>query len=254
MPVKILSRLRSLWRNLTDRRNVERDLDDELATLHAELTEEKVRSGMPPDAARRAVTIELGHVHIVKEQVRDARAGAFWDAFLQDVRYGGRLLWRNPLFTLTASLSLAICLGANTAVFTLANRLLFRDAAGVADPGRLVDLAPTDGRKLIQPALPYRAYVEIRDRLALVDVYGHSLELQPLSMRAGALAERVFGTFVTSTYFTVLGVTPAAGRLLGAGDGSGASPVVVLSHTFWKRRFNSDPAIVAGRCRSTGTR
>lgn len=242
----MLSRLRSLWRNLTNRERLERDLDDELGTLHAELTDEKIRAGLPPDAARRAATIELGHVHIVKEQVRDVRAGAFWDAFVQDVRYGARLLWRNPLFTLTASLSLAICLGANTTVFTLANRLLFREHAGVGDPGRLVDLAPTDGRKLIQPALPYRAYLEIRDRLTLLDVYAYSLELQPLSMRADGAAERVFGTFVTNTYFTVLGVTRAAGRLFGAGDGegSGASPVVVLSHTFWKRRFNSDPAIV----------
>jgi predicted permease len=246
MPVTILSRLRSLWRNLTNREGVERDLDDELGTLHAELIEEKVRAGLTPDAARRAATIELGHIHIVKQHVRDVRAGAFWDAFVQDVRYGARLLWRNPLFTLTASLSLAICLGANTAVFTLANRLLFREHTGVADSGRLVDLAPTDGRKLIQPALPYRAYLEIRDRVTLLDVYGYSLELQPLSMRADGAAERVFGTIVTSSYFTVLGVTPAAGRLFGAGDGegSGASPVVVLSHTFWKRRFNSDPAIV----------
>jgi predicted permease len=242
----MLSRLRSLWRHVINREGVERDLDDELGALHAELTNDKVRAGMAPDAARRAATIELGHVHIVKEYVRDVRAGAFWDAFVQDVRYGARLLWRNPLFTLTASVSLAICLGANTTVFTLANRLLFREHPGVADPGRLVDLAPTDGRKLIQPALPYRAYLEIRDRLTLLDVYGYSLELQPLSMRADGAAERVFGTFVTTTYFTVLGVTPAAGRLFGTGDGegSGASPVAVLSHTFWKRRFNSDRAIV----------
>src|SRR5688572_1234684 len=155
----ILSRIRSFWRNLTNRERVERDLNDELGTLHAELTDEKVRAGMAPDAARRAATIELGHAHIIKQHVRDARAGAFWDAFVQDVRYGARLLRRNPLFTLTATLSLAICLGANTTVFTLANRLLFRDHAGVADPARLVDLAPTDGRKLIQPILPHRAYL-----------------------------------------------------------------------------------------------
>jgi predicted permease len=242
----MVSRLRSLWRNLIHRSNVERDLDDELDTLHAELTDEKIRAGMRPDAARRAATIELGHVHIVKQHVRDARTGALWDGFVQDLRYGWRLLCRNPLFTLTASLSLAICLGANTAVFTVTNRLLFREHAGVADPGGLVDLAPTDGRKLIQPALPYRAYLEVRDRLTSIDVYGYSLEPQPLSMRGDGAAERIFGTLVTNTYFTVLGVTPAAGRLFGPGDGegSGATPLMVLSHTFWKRRFHADPAIV----------
>jgi predicted permease len=174
------------------------------------------------------------------------RGGAFGTRSSRTFGSGARLLWRNPLFTLTASLSLAICLGANTTVFTLANRLLFRDHVGVADPGRLVDLAPTDGRKLIQPALPSRAYLEIRDRLTLLDVYGYSLDPQPVSMRAVDAAERIFATFVTHSYFTVLGVTPAAGRLFGTGDseGSGASPVVVLSHMFWKRRFNLDPTVV----------
>jgi hypothetical protein len=115
----MLSRIRSLWRNLLHRGAVERDLDDELTVLHAELIDEKIRAGMRPDAARRAATIELGHVHIVKQHVRDARAGAFWDAFVQDARYGARQLRRNPLFTATAMLSLAIGVGANTTIFSL---------------------------------------------------------------------------------------------------------------------------------------
>lgn len=242
----MLSRLRSLWRNLVHRSEVERDLDEEVAAMHALLVEERIRAGMDPDAARRAATIELGHVHILKEHVRDVRAGAFWDALVQDVRYGVRLLGRNPLFTLTASLSLAICIGANTAMFTIANRLLLRDHAGVADPDRLVDIAPTDGRNFTQPVLPYRGYEELRERTTLLDVYGYSFDPHPLSMRADGAAERVFGTFVTGSYFTVLGVMPAAGRLFGPADvkADEASPVVVLSHGFWKRRFNADSAIV----------
>jgi predicted permease len=242
----MMARLRSLWRNLAHRDEVERDLDDEVSAMHALLVEEKIRAGMDPTAARRAATIELGHVHILKQHVRDARAGAFWDALVQDVRYGVRLLARNPLFTLTASLSLAICIGANTAMFTVANRLLFRDPAGVANPDRLVDIAPTDGRKLIQPVVPTRVYEELRQRTTLLDVYGFSFDPHPLSMRTDGAAERIFGTFVSSSYFPVLGVLPAAGRLLGSAgiDTEGTSAFVVLNHVFWKRRFNADPAIV----------
>jgi hypothetical protein len=252
----IRARLRSLWRNLAHRDEVERDLDDEVGAMHALLLEEKTRGGMEPSAARRAATIELGHVDVLKQHVRDARAGAFWDALVQDVRYAVRLLRRNPLFTLTASLSLAICIGANTAMFTVANRLLFREHAGVADPGRLVDIAPTDGRRLIQPVVPTRVYEELRERTTLLDVYGFSFDPHPLSMRTDGAAERIFGTFVSSSYFAVLGVVPAAGRLPGPADmgADGTSEVVVLSHVFWKRRFNADPRSSAERCRSTGMR
>jgi predicted permease len=243
----MFSRLRSLWRNLVHRSRVERDLDEELRAVVELLVDEKRRTGLSPEEARRAATIELGRIEVTKERVRDARAGAFWDAFVQDVRYGARLLRRNPIFTLTASLSVAICLAANTTVFTLANRLLFRDPVGVSEPERLVDIAPTDGRRLTQPVLPYAAYAGIRDRTTrLQGVYGYQLDLQALRMRTGGSAERVFGTFVTVDYFSVLGVRPAAGRLFGPADAAerGSSSSVVLSHAFWKRRFDGNPAIV----------
>ena len=243
----MVARLRSLWRNLTGRDRVERDLDDEVRAVHEILAGEKMRGGMTPQAARRAAAIELGHVESIKNDVRDARAGALIDAFVQDVRYGARLLRRNGLSTATAALSLAICLAANTTIFTIANRLLFSAPAGVRDAASLVDIAPTDGRKLIFPAVPYPTYLEIRDRTTrLQSVFGYDLELQAMSMRAGGLAERVFATFVTSNYFSALGVTPAAGRLPGESDGEaeGATPVVVLSHLFWQRRFNRDPSVV----------
>ncbi len=237
-------RLRSLWSNLVHRAAVERELDDEVRGMHALLMEEKIRSGMDPAAAQRAATIELGQVEIVKQHVRDARAGAWWDTLVQDVRYSVRLLARHPLFTLTASLSLAICLGANTAMFTVANRLLFREHSGVAEPDRLVDIAPTDGRKLIQPLVPQRAFEEVRQRTTLLDVYGYSFDPHPLSMRESDAAERIFGTFVSDAYFTALGVRAAAGRLFGPADAAGPSPAVVLSHIFWKRRFNADAGVV----------
>jgi hypothetical protein len=136
----IRARLRSLWRNLVHRNALDRDLDDELAAVHALLMEEKTRAGVPPEPARRAATtIELGYVHIVKEHVRDARADAFLQILAQDVRYGARLLRRNPLFTFTAVLSLAIGIGANTTMFSLLNALMQRELR-VENPHELVEV------------------------------------------------------------------------------------------------------------------
>jgi predicted permease len=241
-------RLRALWNNLVHRNRTERDLDDELRTAFELLVEDGIRRGLDSQAARRAATLRLGRVESVKTQVRQARAGALIDTFAQDARYGARLLCRQPLFSLTAVLSLAICLAANTTVFTIANRLLFRQASGVVDPGGLVDIAPVrrDG-SFTEPVLPYRAYDEIRRQSrTLESVYGYQLDISPMSLRGPEAAERVFGTTVTSTYFTALGVRPAAGRLVGPSDSEapGASPLVVLGHGFWIRRFNGDPSIV----------
>jgi predicted permease len=242
------ARLRSLWRNLVHRDRVERDLDDEVRTIFEMLVEEKVKAGLAPADARRIATLQLGRAESIKTHVRDIRAGAWWDACLQDVRYGVRLLWQNPLFTLTATLSLAICIAANTTIFSLANRLLFRDAVGVDEPERLVDIAPTrsDGR-FFEPMVPYRMYTEIRDRVTTLEgVYGYELEIRPMSLRGAESAERIFSTFVTSNYFSVLRIRPVVGRLFGPEDSeeSGGSDAVVLSHGFWTRRFNADPAIV----------
>jgi predicted permease len=241
-------RIRALWRNLVHRNRVERDLDDELRTAFELQIEDGIRRGLDPQSARREATLRLGRVESIQTHVRQVRTGALIDAFIQDVRYGARLLWRQPLFSLTAVLSLAICLAANTTVFSIANRLLFRQAAGVVDPGRLVDIAPArrDGG-FTEPVLPYRTYDDIRRQSrTLESVYGYQFDISAMSLRGSEAAERVFGTTVTSTYFTALGVRPAAGRLFGPSDSEapGASPLVVLGHGFWMRRFNGDPSVI----------
>ena len=138
----VFSRVRSFWRNTVHRRAVDRDLDEELSGAHAELTEEYIRRGMDPDAASRCATIELGHTHAVAERIRDARAGASLESFLQDLRYGARLLRRSPLFTATAILSLGLGIGANTTIFSLVNALLLRELR-VTEPDRLVEIGAT---------------------------------------------------------------------------------------------------------------
>src|SRR5512138_1960630 len=102
-----MSPMRSFWRNLIRRAAVERELDDEMQATLEMLVAEKVRAGMSLDAARRAALIEIGGVESVKQQVRDIRRGAFLDAVMRDLRFAARMLWRNPLFALTAVLSLA---------------------------------------------------------------------------------------------------------------------------------------------------
>lgn len=243
-----MSRLSGLWRNLLRRDRVERELDDEIRATLDQLIEEKIEAGVRPDQARRLAMLELGGVESVKEQIRDERPGALVESWLQDLRYALRLLRHNPLFTLTASLSLAIGIGATTAIFTVANGLLLRAAEGVAEPGRLVDLVrrvPGSGPGVEMMSFP--DLLEVRRRATTLEtVYGYQLQLLPVSLRFSDGLTPAFANLVTTNYFHALGVQAAAGRLFDPGDreDGGAAPVAVLSHHFWLRRFNGDRGIV----------
>jgi predicted permease len=249
--------LRALLRNLLQRDAVERELDAELRATVDMLVAEKIRGGMSPDAARRAARLELGGIESVKDQVRVVRSGALMDTWLQDVRYAWRLLRRDRVFTLTAVLSLAIGIGATTTVFTVANGLLLRSAVAVTEPDRLVDIVrrQANGDPGIDE-ISYPDYLEIRKRTTtLAGVYAYQLELQEVSLRVTDSAERVFANVVSTNYFQVLGVPAMHGRVFGATDSedAGASPVAVLSHRYWARRFNSDPSIVGRTVFLNGT-
>ena len=245
----MVARIRSFVRNVLSRDRVERDLDDELQAALDLLIDEELARGKSPADARRSALLTLGGIETVKVQVRDARAGAWFDTVLGDIRYAARLLVRNPIFTLTAAVSLAIGIGATTTIFTVANGLLLRSAIGVTDPGRLVDITRSKDRggPGIDP-ISYPDYLEVRRRATTLDgVYGYQLELQPASLRVeNTGAERVYPGVVTINYFEVLGVPAIVGRTFGSGDSedAGSSPVVVLSHRFWARRFQSDPGVV----------
>jgi predicted permease len=241
-----MSRFTSFWRNLLARERIEHDLDDEMRAVLELLVEEKRRAGLSADEARRAAGIEL-RVESVKEHVREFRSGAFLETLLQDTRYAARLLRRNPIFTLTAALSLAIGIGATTTVFTVANGLLLSVPSGVTDGGRLVDIARVEQGDFGVEQIGYPDYLVIRDQAKTLEgVYGYELNLQRFSFRGDESVEPVFGHYVTMSFFRVLGVRATAGRLFGPGDVErpGASPIIVLSHAFWMRRFNSDPTVV----------
>ena len=173
----------------------------------------------------------------------------------RDLVHAARLLRRNPVLTITATLSLAIGVGANTTIFSVAEALLLQPAAGLAEPSRLVDIGSSQGGIGFGP-ISYPNYLDIRQRATTLDgVYAYSRFPQAMSVGgAGLSADSVFGSVVTVNYFTVLGAVPAAGRLFGGGDSDqpGASPVAVLSHGLWTRRFDKDPTIVGRTVRLNG--
>jgi predicted permease len=183
----------------------------------------------------------------------DIRAFEWFSDVRRDVVHAARLLRRNPAVAITATLSLAIGIGANTTIFTVVNALLLEPPAGVVDPSRLVDIGSTRAGAGFGPS-SYPDYLDIRQRAStLAAVYAYSRFPEAMSIGgAGLGADSIFGTVVTNNYFAALGVVPAFGRVFDAGDRPGASPVTVLSHALWARRFNQDPTIVGRTLRLNG--
>jgi putative ABC transport system permease protein len=156
----------------------------------------------------------------------------------QDVRYGCRLLLRSPLFTLTAALSLAIGIGANTTIFSIASAVLLRPLPGLADPAGLIDVGRTQNGQGFD-TLTYPNYKDIRDRATtMADVYAYRVEPQPISLGDDQEAERIYGAPVSGNYFKALGTVPTRGRLLNADDDRlDGPPIAVISYELWQRRY-----------------
>src|SRR5262249_11413561 len=168
------------------------------------------------------------------------------ESWLQDVRYAARLLRRNPLFALTATLSLAIGIGANTTTFTIANALLFKPPPGVVEPDRLVDVGRSQNGQGFDNG-SYPNYLDIRARnTVFTGMFAYRFGAEPMSLGGRDGAERIYGDMVTTNYFHVLGARPLIGRLFAPDDGeeAGGTPITVMSYQFWMRRFNGDPAVV----------
>jgi putative ABC transport system permease protein len=167
------------------------------------------------------------------------------DTAWQDVRYGLRLLRRSPLFTATATLSLAIGIGANTTIFSVASALLLRPLPGLADPGRLVDVGRTTRGSGFDTAT-YPNYKDLRERVtSLSELYAYRVEPVPVSLSDGQDAERIYTVPVSGNFFRALGTKPSGGRLFtDEDDRENGAPVVVISHDLWQRRFGGDTATV----------
>jgi putative ABC transport system permease protein len=166
------------------------------------------------------------------------------EALLLDLRYSLRRIKLSPLFTVIAALSLAIGIGANTAIFSLGNALLLRPIAGVQEQKRLVDVGRTQSGQGFD-TVSYPNYVDLRDRTKTMEgIYAYDLEAAPMSLGTAADAERVYGTVVSGNYFEMLGVRARTGRLLqDADDRTGSPAVAVISESLWQRRFGGDAGL-----------
>jgi predicted permease len=171
----------------------------------------------------------------------------WFDYLQQDLRYALRSFARSPIFAFTAVLSLAVGIGADTAVFTIANSLLLRPPAGVTAPDRLVDISGIERDHAFGVnEISFPNFGDLRSRtITLDDICGYEPVSEPMSFAGADGAERIFGHRVTTNYFAVLGVGSAGGRLFDtrASEQSAAEQTVVLSHRFWTRRFNRDQSI-----------
>jgi len=241
----LLSRCASLRRNLFERARVEQRLDDELGFYVDKLTEEKVAAGLSAEEARRAARIELGGLEQVKEEVRHVRAGQMVEQLLQDLRYGIRTLRKNPAFAVVAILALALGIGANTAMFSVAYGILLRPLP-YADADRVAVVYmryfPRDfafGTLCVRDYLTWKANNRAFEDPSLfrslrMDIGG-----------AGGAPEQVQGASVTAGFFSTLGMRPLIGRTFAAGeDQPGAGSLAVLSESIWRRRFAGSSAVL----------
>jgi len=167
------------------------------------------------------------------------------DGVAQDLRFAARVLRRSPAFTLVATLTLALGIGANASIFSLVNGMLLRAPGGIDAPRRLVQIARSYDDDPRWDNFAWPAYELIRDQSRVFSgVAGY--QDQPFVLGRGAEAEQIVGQLASGNYFDVLGAKPLVGRFLRATDDltPGAHAVVVLSHGLWTRRFGADPGVV----------
>jgi putative ABC transport system permease protein len=233
--MRFARRFANFVRNLFRRENVERDLDAEVRAYLDQLAEEKIAAGMSPTEARRAARIELGGVDQVKEQVRGARAGAFLDTLWHDVRFGARQLRRNPGFTAVAVITLALGIGANTAIFSVVNGVLLRPLP-FPESDRLVHIA--------SPNLNISVSSEWYQQSTLYEKFA-PVRHDPVISNSAEGPERLTALGVTPEFFTLLGVRPLAGRAFLAEDTMpGAETLAILTQKLWQQKFGGQRGIV----------
>jgi predicted permease len=244
-------RLRSLFR----RQQADQDLDQELR-YHVECkTEQYIAKGVTPQEARRAAMLEMGGVEKRKEECRDTRRVNWIQNLIQDLRYGLRTLRKSLGFTITAVLTLALGIGAVTAVFSVVNSVLLRPYA-FRDPGQLVIW-----RETIQevsdryPVLPdnYEHYLNLKNNSTTVADAAILQNADFAVSVGGSHPEIVKGLSVSPNFFSVLGITPSFGRTFSSDEAQkGRSNVVIITWSAWRRIFDSDSSVIGRTLRIGG--
>jgi putative ABC transport system permease protein len=241
-----VTRLLGGLRGLLRRARLERELDDELRDFLEAAVEQKVRNGMSREAATRAVRAQMGSIESVKDHVRDVGWESFLQSAWQDVRYSVRTLRRAPEYAGVAVLTLALGIGANTAIFSIVYPLLLKPLP-YARPEELVAVStyiPQLRSKF--PSLPVRA-VDFGEFRRSNRVFSEMSAILPADFNLTGVSEpeRLYGARVSANLFSVLGVAPEHGRtFLPEEDVEGRDRVVVISHELWVRRFGSDQGVL----------
>jgi predicted permease len=226
-----INRLRGSLR----KNKLEDQLNDELQ-FHIEMRTQKfVAGGMAPEEARHQALRMFGNPLLQKERTRDMDTIGWIDTLWQDLRYGWRLLRKSPGFTAVAVLSLALGIGANTAIFSFANAILLKKLP-VTDPDRLVAI----GRSV---NYPFFRDLDRRNRVLAGLAGRFSIDL---NLTVGGLTERTHGELVSGSYFRVLGVGAVLGRVLTEEDDGAedAHPVCVISYDLWQKKFGGAPDVL----------
>ena len=226
---------------LMRRRQPDRDLEAEIAAHIDMAVEDNLRSGMGAEEARRAAMIRFGSRDCAKEEVRDQRGLQLLESFFKDVRYALRGMHRSPGFTAVVVLTLALGIGANTAIFSLVEAVMLRDLP-VRDPQRLF-LLKSVGSNLPKWAPPYPCFERLREQTQAFEGLTAFVAME-LDVIVDGRAEHIPGELASSNYFDLLGVKPAIGRLLTAADDQLQPPVAVISHRYWQRHFGGDPSVI----------
>src|SRR5262249_24191990 len=216
------------------------DLDRELrAHLDAE-TEDQEQAGLASEEARYAAQRILGNMTMLKEDTRATWGWSALERLAQDLRYALRTLRKSPGFTAVAVLSLALGVGANTAIFTFVNAALLRPLP-YPEADRIVALYQRPDKGPPTSSVHPRSFIEWHDRIRSFEALAIAAPI-PVNTEGNEGAEQVPGMWATEELFRVFGVEPLLGRAYTAGEARpGAPPVVVLSHGYWQRRFGSDP-------------
>jgi len=227
---QLYARVRSLW----NRRRQESELEQEIQFHLSEEADEQVAAGLKADRARLAARRDFGNTTLIREAMGEVWGWGSAERLIQDVRYALRTMRRHPGFSAVAVLTLAIGIGANTAIFSLVNGILLRPLP-YREPERLVSVTGT---------YPRGAFVEMRGSIQTMRVAayaeGHEFNLSGLGEPI-----RLTATLISAELLSVLGARPEFGRTFEPGeDMAGRDNYVILSHAVWEQLFARDPAIV----------
>jgi predicted permease len=245
----LIHRLTALFR----RQRLEDDLDAELRSHLEMAVETNLRKGMSAEDARHEALRSFGGVEQTKELYRDQRGLPMLETTLQDLRFGLRMLQRDPGFSILAMLCLTLGIGANAAVFSWIEGILFRPYPLVTHQERLFALTGSAPGEAGHTGLSWPDFVDLRRNCTLFDSFFVS-KITGATLNIGDRAERATGSIVSDNYFDAIGVRPILGRGFEPGEESGrnAHPVTVISYQLWQGRFNGDPQIIGKTQRLDG--